>query len=531
MKNRQRTTDNGPSSLVDRADRLSGVGSKSEAPEQAARTGDAQKWWALISVAFGAFMAPLDSSVVNTVLPIVAREFQADVLLIEWVVLAYLLSLSALLLIGGRLGDLFGDKRLYVGGFALFSLSSMLCGLATGVGTLIAARVLQAIGGAMLIAIGPAILTRSFPASQRGQALGIQASVVYIGLTVGPGLGGAIASTLGWRWVFFINLPIGVAAIGVALAVLRGGQTRTQSGRFDFSGAASFTVTLFTFALALSRGAAWGWTSPLVLGSAAVSVGAASLFLTTALRSPNPFFDLRLFRHRLFAAATVSALLNYMAANTAAFLTPFFLIQAKQMAPSHAGALLMAMPLIMAVVAPVSGWLSDRIGSRIPTVTGMVCLASGLWFLGRLGLEASDQQIILRLGVVGLGIGLFTSPNNSAIMGAVPRTYQGLASGIVGTARTLGMLLGVAVSGSLFGSEVRQLLDVLGREPLAVAGAYRYAVRIGAGIALAGAFTSLIRGVGFSNEKPTTDNLQFQTDNRQLKTDKRSSLIGYRLSV
>ncbi len=492
---------------------MAGFSASPTAPIPSTRTPGARKWWALISVAFGAFMAPLDSSVVNTVLPIVAREFRADVLLIEWVVLAYLLSLSALLLIGGRLGDLFGDKRLYVGGFALFTGSSMLCGLAAGVGTLIAARVLQAIGGAMLIAIGPAILTRAFPASQRGQALGIQASVVYIGLTVGPGLGGAIASTLGWRWVFFINLPIGVAAIVVSLAVLQGGQTHTPARRFDFPGAASFTVALLAFTLALSRGTARGWTSLTVLASAGVSAGAAISFLTIELRSPSPFFDLRLFRHRLFAASTVSALLNYMAANTAAFLTPFFLIQATEMSPSHAGSLLMAMPLIMAMVAPMSGWLSDRIGSRIPTASGMVCLAIGLWFLGRLGLGVSDQQIILRLGLVGLGIGLFTSPNNSAIMGAVPRTHQGLASGIVGTARTLGMLLGVAISGSLFGSEVRQLLPVTGRESLAVAGAYAYAMSIGAGTALAGAFTSLIRGAGSANEKPTPSIFKPTTDN------------------
>ncbi|MBI2162629.1 MAG: MFS transporter, partial [candidate division NC10 bacterium] len=481
-----------------------------EFPEPSTPTIEGRKWGALISVAFGAFMAPLDSSIVNTVLPLIAREFAADVLLIEWVILAYLLSLSSLLLIGGRLGDLFGDKRLYVSGFALFTLSSMLCGLATGVETLIAARVLQAIGGAMLIAIGPAILTRAFPAWQRGRALGIQASVVYLGLSVGPGLGGAIASVLGWRWVFFINLPIGIVAIGVALAVLRTGRPMVGPTGFDFTGAASFMGTLFCFVFALSRGAAWGWTSRAVWVAGAAAAAGAILFCSTELRSPQPFFDLRLFRHRLFAAATVSALLNYMAANTTAFLTPFFLIQGNRMTPAHAGSLLMTMPLVMAVVAPVSGWLSDHIGSRIPTVAGMACLASGMWLLARLDLSASDHQIALRLALAGLGIGLFTSPNNSAIMGAVPQGYQGLASGIVATARSVGMVLGVAVSGSLFGAEVQTLLAALGGEPLAVAGAYRHAVTIGAGIALAGAFTSLVRGEGAGGR-----NFKLKTDNRQ----------------
>lgn len=457
-------------------------------------TREARKWWALASVAFGAFMAPLDSSIVNTVLPIISHEFRVDILLIEWVVLAYLLTLSSLLLIGGRLGDLLGDRRLYVSGFALFTISSMLCGASTGVATLIAARVLQAIGGAMLIALGPAILTRAFPASQRGRALGIQASVVYIGLTVGPGLGGFIASTLGWRWVFFINLPIGILAIGVALSVLVAGEGRPAAGRFDFTGAAAFMLTLFTFVLALSRGAAWGWNSLVVVIAGTISAAAAATFLWMELHTPHPFFDLRLFRHRLFAAATVSALLNYMAANTTAFLTPFFLIRGNQMTPAHAGSLLMAMPVVMAAVAPISGWLSDHIGSRVPTVAGMTCLAAGMWFLAHLGLGASNRQIVLCLGLAGLGVGLFTSPNNSAIMGAVPQTFQGLASGVVATARTMGMILGVAISGSLFGAEVHQLLSVLGQESLAVSGAYRHAVTVGAGIALAGAFTSLIRG-------------------------------------
>jgi MFS family permease len=229
-------------------------------------------------------------------------------------------------------------------------------------------------------------------------------------------------------------------------------------------------LTLFTMVLALSRGAAWGWTSQVVLIGGAIGTTTAVLFLRTELRSPHPFFDIRLFRHRLFAAATVSAMLNYMATSTTAFLTSFFLIQGNHMPPARAGSLLMAMPLIMATVAPMSGWLLDRTGSRISTATGMACLATGMFLLGRLDVSGSDHQILLRLGLVGLGIGLFTSPNNSAIMGAVPQTHQRLGSGVMTTARTMGNALGVAVSGSLFGTEVQSLFAGLGQEPLAVTG-------------------------------------------------------------
>jgi nitrate/nitrite transporter NarK len=198
----------------------------------------------------------------------------------------------------------------------------------------------------------------------------------------------------------------------VGLFVLRTDRKAAPVERFDFVGAVSFMLMLFTVVLALSRGAAWGWTSGAVLIAGVIGTAIAILFLWNELHSPHPFFDIHLFRHRLPAAATVSAMPNYMATTTTAFLTPFFLIQGNQMAPGHAGSLLMAMPLVMAMVAPVSGWLSDRIGSRVPTAAGMACLAAGMFLLGRLGAGGSDRQIVLRLGLVGLGIGLFTSPNN-----------------------------------------------------------------------------------------------------------------------
>jgi len=458
-----------------------------------------RKWWVLFSVAFGAFMAPLDSSIVNTVLPLIARDFRVDVLQIEWVVLAYLLTLCSLLLVGGRLGDLLDDKRLYIAGFALFTLSSALCGLATGVRPLVGGRILQALGGALMIANGPAILTRAFPASQRGRALGIQASVVYIGLTVGPGLGGLIASSLGWRWVFYINVPIGIGAIAVAQTVLAPGRRIPAAARFDLLGPVWFIGTLLSLVLALTRGAALGWSAPQVRLAAALALAGAGLFLWTELRRPHPFFDLRLFRDRLFAAAIASALMNYMASNTTAFLTPFLLIQGLGQSPDHAGSLLMATPVTMAVVAPISGWLSDRIGSRIPTVTGMACLAVGMLLMSRLGPSASSSAILVRLGLVGLGVGLFTSPNNSAIMGAVSHGHQGLASGLVATARSLGMVLGVSVIGSLFGAEVQRLLASGGGEVGAVMAAYRHAISIGAAVAALGALTSLVRG-GFAKK-------------------------------
>jgi MFS family permease len=346
----------------------------------------------------------------------------------------------------------------------------------------------------MLIANGPAILTRAFPASQRGRVLGIQASVVYLGLTVGPGLGGLIASTLGWRWVFFVNVPIGVGAILLASLVLPPAYRAPRPARLDAAGPALFIATLFSLVLAVSRGGAWGWTSRGVLLAGSLASVALALFVRTELRSPAPFFDLRLFRNRLFAAATASALMNYMASSTTAFLTPFLLIRALGLPPNRAGLVLMATPFVMAVVAPLSGWLSDRIGSRLLTASGMACLGLGMVLLSRVGAGASEQAVLLRLALVGLGVGLFTSPNNNAIMGAVPRGEQGLASGLVATARSLGMILGVSVSGALFGGQLQRLLAAGAAEPAAVAAAYGQALTVGAAVAALGALTSLVRG-------------------------------------
>jgi len=438
-------------------------------------------------------MGPLDMSIVNATLPVMARDFRAEVLVIEWVVLAYLLTLSSLLLVGGWLGDRFGHRRLYVAGFALFTLSSWLCAQAGQVGMLIAARVLQGVGGAMMIAIGPAILIRAFPPTQRGQALGFQASIVYIGLAVGPGLGGIIATHLGWRWVFFLNLPIGVLAIAAALVVLAPDGRGLERG-FDVAGAAGFVLALFSGVLAITEGAASGWQHPLVPIATLCALLIGTGFIVWEARVPSPFLELGLFRNRLFSAATISAVCNYMSSSTVAFLTPFFLIRGNHLAPDRAGALLMGMPLVMALTAPMSGWVSDRIGSRLPTVAGMSTMAAGMWLLGGLGRAPSGRQVVLCLAVIGLGVGLFTSPNNSAIMGSVPRDRQGLASGLVATARTLGNVLGVTCAAALFGAGIQRLLPQVGQDAIAVVQAYGHALRIMAGVAMTGAVASLVRG-------------------------------------
>lgn len=458
------------------------------APADEALPGNA-RWWVLVTVGIGTFMSALDGSVVNTLLPVLARELGTDIAGIEWVTTIYLLVISGLLLSVGRAGDLFGHKRLYLAGFVVFLLGSALCGLAGSARALIAMRAVQALGAAMLMATSPAILTRSFPASQRGRALGAQGTFTYLGLTVGPSLGGWLAGSFGWRTVFYINIPVGLVAIALAHRTIADDRVARHEERFDFVGASLFTAGLVSLMIALNQGHAWGWSAPatvaLLTAAALLLVG----FVRVEQRRPSPMLDLSLFRSRVFSAATLSALLNYACVYAVLFVLPFLLIQGRGLDVQHAGIVLTAQPIVMAVVAPFSGTLSDRIGSRVPATLGMLLLAAGLVALGLLAPHGSIGAIAASLALVGLGVGMFVSPNNSALMGAAPRHRQGIAAGVLATARNVGMVLGVGFAGAVFTTVVARAAVPAAGLPVGISAALFAA----AGVAALGALTSAVR--------------------------------------
>ncbi len=448
------------------------------------------KWWVLLAIGVGTFMSALDGSVVNIVLPVVKLAFGTDVASVEWVVTVYLLVVSGLLLSVGRLGDLRGHKQIYVAGFGLFLLGSALCGLAPSVSGLIASRGLQALGAAMLFANSPAILTKNFPDTQRGQALGLQATMTYLGLTVGPSLGGWLTAQLGWRSVFYINLPVGLIALALSLRYIPADAIRAAGEGFDLAGAASFLAGLVALLLALDQGHAWGWTSTATLGLFAAAAALLGLFVFIERRHPSPMLDLSLFSRRTFSATAASAVLNYICVYSVLFLMPFYLIQGRGFSPERAGLLLTAQPLVMAAVAPLSGTLSDRVGTRVPSVVGMLVFGLGLFLLSQLGAQSQAASVAAALAVAGLGIGIFVSPNNSALMGAAPRNRQGIAAGILATARNVGMVLGVGLAGAIF-------TTVLGSGGAGADGGLYQAVATSflaaAAVALLGTLTSAVR--------------------------------------
>jgi EmrB/QacA subfamily drug resistance transporter len=414
------------------------------------------KWLVLLTVGVGTFMSALDGSVVNAILPVIQGYFKTDIATVQWVVTIYLLIVSGLLLTFGRLGDLRGNKTVYIAGFFIFVLGSAFSGFSPTPSLLIASRAVQALGAAMLFANSPAILTKTFPIAERGRALGLQGTMTYLGLTTGPFLGGWLASRFSWHLVFFINVPIGLLAIWLSLRTISNDTPAGHTEPFDLSGAATFMTGLVLLLFALNRGEIWGWLSPLTLGLILVSLLILALFIRIESRTPSPMLDLTLFRSRVFNTAAISPLLNYVAMYSLLFLIPFYLIQGRGLTPAQAGLILTAQPLVMAVMAPFAGTFSDRIGAQIPTTLGMLVMSVGLFMLSRLTLDSSTAYVVAGLAISGLGSGMFVAPNNSALMGAAPRNRQGIASGVLALARNVGMVLGVGLTGAVFATILSQ---------------------------------------------------------------------------
>jgi EmrB/QacA subfamily drug resistance transporter len=448
-----------------------------------------QKWWVLIAVGAGTFMGALDGSVVNTVLPIINSSFHSNVASVEWVVIIYLLVLSGVLLSFGRLGDMRGHKPVYLAGFFIFVISSALCGLSSSILMLVVFRGVQAFGAAMLAANSPAILTKSFPAEQRGQALGLQATMTYLGLTVGPSLGGWLTQQFSWRAVFYINIPVGFLALLLSFRAIARDEHIDQGEKFDITGALVFVAGLIALLLGLNQGQEWGWTSPTILFLLAAAAVILAVFVFIEQRVPNPMLDLTLFQRRLFSASVASAIVNYICVYSILFIMPFYLIEGRGLNPAQAGLLLTAQPIIMAISAPISGTISDRIGARLPSTIGMAILGGGIVLLSRLGPQSSFSMIIFSLGIAGLGTGIFISPNNSALLGSAPRHRQGIASGILATARNVGMVLGIGLAGAIF---TTILARGGGQDILFTAVHYSFLAAVG--VAFLGFLTSAIRG-------------------------------------
>ena len=411
------------------------------------------KWWAMLAVGLGVLMATLDFSVVNISLPTLVSQLNTDFPTIQWVVLAYVLVVTSLILSVARLGDIFGMKRLYLGGFVVFTVGSLLCGLAPGVGWLIGFRALQGAGAVMMQALGVAIITQVFPGHERGRAMGVIGSVVSVGLALGPALGGMIIGLVGWRWVFLVNVPVGLVAFVTGVKHIPSDFRRGPGQRFDPAGAVVMFLTLICYALGMTLGQRQGFGQPLVLSLLGAAVAGLLAFVVIETRVRQPMVDLKLFQNVLFGVNLVMGLLVFIVL-AGTFIMPFFLQIVLGYSTQKIGLLMMAVPLIMGSVSPVAGTLSDRYGPRTISLVGLLILAGGCLSISTLNAQTTAWGYVLRLAPFGLGLGVFQSPNNSAIMGAVPREHLGVASGLLALSRTLGHTSGLPLVGAVFAAQV-----------------------------------------------------------------------------
>jgi len=429
-------------------------------------------WRPLAVACGGAFVAAISTSVVGVSIPVIAKSFEATTSQASWVLSGYLLAASIFLAFAGRAADLLGRKRIYLTGFLVFVSASLMCAAAANIKMLVGARIFQGAGAACLMAVGPAIVTRSVPAEQRARGLGIQIGVTYVGLTIGPSVGGLIAGALGWNAIFIVTAIVAGAGGLAALIVLDPDEARDEKhtiSSFDVSGAGFLAFALGTL-IASMRGADAERPFALLAALFGMSVVSFYVFWRHEAAHPNPLLPPSLMKTRPFALGIVGGVILYTITFILSFLLPFHLQQVFEYTPRQAGIIMTAQPATMAVVAPLAGIFADRFGPRVPATLGMLALGGGLL------LVSSAPASMISLAVVGFGAGLYTTPNNAMIMGAAPKDRQATAGAFAATARNVGMTFGVALAAVLdrsFG--------------------FATSLRIAAGLAAVGAVLALFR--------------------------------------
>ncbi|MEA2154079.1 MAG: hypothetical protein QOE11_219 [Solirubrobacteraceae bacterium] len=401
------------------------------------------KWWALSCTSLGMLLATINSGTLIIALPDLERALHTGLLTLVWVILAYMIASTVLVLTAGRLSDLFGRKKAYVGGFVVFAVASLGAGFASDATQLILWRILQGIGGAFLFANAAALVTDAFPREQLGLAMGTNTMVAAVGLVIGPVLGGALVA-IGWQWVFWFNVPLGLLGAAWGWTILRELARPDAARGLDLLGTSTFVVGLTGLVFGISRGGIDGWVDPLVLGGLALAVVLLPAFVLIESRVSSPMLDLSIFRNRLFAAASGAAFVNGLSRFALMFVFVFYFQGPQGDDPITAGLKLAPLAIGMLVASPLAGIWADRHGSRVLAASGMVVSAIGLALMTTLQVHTPYWQSGLWLLIVGVGSGMFNSPNTAAMMGTVPAQRRGIAAGARMMLQNTGAVLSIA---------------------------------------------------------------------------------------
>ena len=421
-----------------------------DAPPAALDNGHPRKWLILAAVSLGMFMALLDVTIVNIAMPAIQEDFGVSWATASWVLNAYNLAMAALFLTMGRVADKFGQKLVFTTGLALFTGFSLLCGLAPSIDWLIAARFGQGVGGAMMMPVSLSILMGAFPKRQHGTAVGIWGALGTAAAALGPSIGGILVTYVNWHWIFFINVPIGIAAFVFALIVVPERKRADAAGTVDIGGILLSAGGLFCLVLALTQGNDWGWTSWRILLFFGIAFVCFPLFYLWETRIKYPMFDFRLLRIRSFTAANTSIMAMGAALGASMLLLVIFMVNVMGYSELKAALAMTFMPFTALFVAPVAGRLNDRIGPRYLAAAGLSLFGIGLVLLAQLGAEASLRDVAWRLVIMGFGMGLSMPSLAAAAMGSLPPQFGGVGAGAFSTLRQIGLVLGVAISISIF---------------------------------------------------------------------------------
>jgi EmrB/QacA subfamily drug resistance transporter len=408
-----------------------------------------RRWWTLGALCFALFMIMLDNTVVNVALPAIKADLGITQSELEWTVAAYALTFASLLLTGGKLGDLLGRRRIFMIGLTVFTLSSLFCGLSSSGTELIAARAVQGIGAALMMPSTLSIISATFAVRERGTAIGIWAGVSALALAIGPLLGGLITEHISWNWIFYVNVPIGAAAVLAAILVVPESRDTSREQRLDLPGLLTSAIGLFSIVFALIEAHRYGWTSPLILSLFAIGAAAIAAFIFLELHQRLPMLDLSLFRSGTFTGANIVAILVTMAMFGIFVFFPIYMQTLLGWSPVQAGAALLPWTILIVIFAPIAGKLSDRVGSRWLMAAGMTTVAGCCLLLSTIGLHSTFWNLLPAFILGGLGMSFVMTPMSAAAMGAAPVDKAGVASGVLNTFRQVGVALGIAITGAI----------------------------------------------------------------------------------
>jgi EmrB/QacA subfamily drug resistance transporter len=456
-----------------------------------------RKWWTLGAVAVGLFMIMLDNTVVNVAVPSIQRDLGVGLSELQWIVTGYALSFAALMLTGGKLADMLGRRRIFVIGIVIFTIASLFCGLAESGQSLIAWRIIQGVGAALMNPATLAIISATFPPRQRGMAIGIWAGVSALALAIGPLVGGLLTEHLSWSWVFFVNVPVGVLGVAASYLLIDESRDMSEEQRLDLAGLLTSGLGLFALTYGLIEANTYGWSSARIVGSFVAAAVLLTSFVVLELRQRVPMLDLTLFRNGTFAGANVVILMVGLAMFGVFFFVSLYMQNILGFSAVQAGAAFLPMTVLIILVAPIAGKLSDRIGSRWLMTTGMTLLGIQLLYYSTLGTTANFWDLLPALLIGGVGMSLTMTPSAAAIIGSVPTDKAGVGSAVMNSMRQVGGSIGVALIGAIIAAKVGDQ-----RSPEAFVDGFSTALVVAAVFAFVGAVVAAVTVRKVRHEAP-----------------------------